>query len=182
MGGPGARTGSSAFHKHAISLSYLESPKQGASSLDEGRPGESAPITRLRRSIADNMARSARTVARVIHFAEVDMTRAVDYRNQNRESFKREVGADLSYNALPFRFRGSMRALLEGILFYASMSVAGGALLVAIPIGLGTAVYLSEYASARVRGSLKPILEVLAGIPTVVSSLVMSLALGVLKL
>jgi pyruvate dehydrogenase E2 component (dihydrolipoamide acetyltransferase) len=75
-------------------------PKQPASALDEGRPGESAPITRLRRSIADNMARSARTVARVIHFAEVDMTRAVDYRNRNRESFKREVDADLSYNAL----------------------------------------------------------------------------------
>jgi len=46
--------------------------------------------------------------------------------------------------------------------------VAGGALLVAIPIGLGTAIYLSEYASRGVRGLLKPILEVLAGIPTVV--------------
>jgi len=46
--------------------------------------------------------------------------------------------------------------------------VAGGALFVAIPVGLGTAVYLSEYASPRVRGALKPILEILAGIPTVV--------------
>jgi pyruvate dehydrogenase E2 component (dihydrolipoamide acetyltransferase) len=64
------------------------------------RPGQSVPITRLRRSIADNMARSARSVARVVHFAEVDMTRAVDYRNENRESFEREVDADLSYNAL----------------------------------------------------------------------------------
>jgi pyruvate dehydrogenase E2 component (dihydrolipoamide acetyltransferase) len=73
---------------------------QPASGVDEGRPGESVPITRLRRSIADNMARSARTVARVVHFAEVDMARAVDYRNENRESFKREVDADLSYNAL----------------------------------------------------------------------------------
>jgi pyruvate dehydrogenase E2 component (dihydrolipoamide acetyltransferase) len=75
-------------------------PQQAASAVGEERPGESARITRLRRSIADNMARSARTVARVVHFAEVDMTRAVDYRNQNRESFKREVHADLSYNAL----------------------------------------------------------------------------------
>jgi len=75
-------------------------PKHPASEVDEERPGESAPITRLRRSIADNMARSARTVARVVHFAEVDMTRAVDYRNRNRESFKREFDADLSYNAL----------------------------------------------------------------------------------
>lgn len=39
---------------------------------------------------------------------------------------------------------------------------------VALPVGLGTAVYLSEYASARVRKIVKPILEILAGIPTVV--------------
>jgi phosphate transport system permease protein len=39
---------------------------------------------------------------------------------------------------------------------------------VALPVGLLTAVYLSEYASARVRAYLKPALEVLAGIPTVV--------------
>jgi pyruvate dehydrogenase E2 component (dihydrolipoamide acetyltransferase) len=77
-----------------------EGRKEPASAVEEERPGESVPITRLRRSIADNMARSARTVARVVHFAEVDMTRAVDYRNENRESFKREVDADLSYNAL----------------------------------------------------------------------------------
>jgi len=42
------------------------------------------------------------------------------------------------------------------------------ALAVAVPFGLGTAVYLSEYAAAGVRGLLKPTLEVLAGIPTVV--------------
>jgi phosphate transport system permease protein len=42
------------------------------------------------------------------------------------------------------------------------------ALSVAIPLGLGAAVYLSEYASPRARKTLKPVLEVLAGIPTVV--------------
>ena len=42
------------------------------------------------------------------------------------------------------------------------------AMLVAVPLGLGVAIYLSEYASPRVRSILKPILEVLAGIPTVV--------------
>lgn len=42
------------------------------------------------------------------------------------------------------------------------------AMLVALPLGLATAIYLSEYASNRVRSTLKPILEVLAGIPTVV--------------
>ena len=42
------------------------------------------------------------------------------------------------------------------------------AILVAVPIGLAAAIYLSEYASQRVRGILKPVLEVLVGIPTVV--------------
>ncbi len=42
------------------------------------------------------------------------------------------------------------------------------ALLVAAPLGLGAAIYLSEYASPARRGYLKPILEVLAGVPTVV--------------
>jgi phosphate transport system permease protein len=42
------------------------------------------------------------------------------------------------------------------------------ALIVAIPLGLGAAVYLSEYAHTRVRKTIKPILELLAGIPTIV--------------
>ena len=42
------------------------------------------------------------------------------------------------------------------------------AMLVALPLGMMIAIYLSEYASPRARGALKPILEVLAGIPTVV--------------
>lgn len=49
-----------------------------------------------------------------------------------------------------------------------SFMVAAGAALVAVPVGLLTAVFLSEYASDRLRGVLKPTLEVLAGIPTVV--------------
>lgn len=40
--------------------------------------------------------------------------------------------------------------------------------IVAIPVGLGSAIYLSEYAPARVRNILKPVLEILAGIPTIV--------------
>jgi phosphate transport system permease protein len=42
------------------------------------------------------------------------------------------------------------------------------AMMVAIPLGLAVAIYLSEYASERVRGTIKPVMEVLAGIPTVV--------------
>jgi phosphate transport system permease protein len=49
-----------------------------------------------------------------------------------------------------------------------SLWVASIALVVAIPLGLGAAFFLSEYASPKVRSVIKPILEVLAGIPTVV--------------
>lgn len=42
------------------------------------------------------------------------------------------------------------------------------AVFIALPLGLGAAIYLSEYATPRVRNILKPVLEVLAGIPTVV--------------
>lgn len=49
-----------------------------------------------------------------------------------------------------------------------SLMIATGALLVGLPLGLATAVYLSEYARPRVRSVIKPVLEILAGIPTVV--------------
>lgn len=53
--------------------------------------------------------------------------------------------------------------LISGTLVITVIAIA-----VAIPLGLGSAIYLSEYASSRVRKILKPTLEVLAGIPTVV--------------
>ncbi|MGD6815458.1 phosphate ABC transporter permease subunit PstC [Metabacillus sp. 84] len=58
---------------------------------------------------------------------------------------------------------------------YGIISLISGTLLVtliativAVPIGLGAAIYLSEYATDRVRRIVKPILEILAGIPTIV--------------
>ena len=53
-------------------------------------------------------------------------------------------------------------------LISATLTTTFWALVVAIPFGLGAAIYLSEYAHDRTRRILKPILEVLAGIPTVV--------------
>ena len=53
-------------------------------------------------------------------------------------------------------------------LFTGTLMVSAIALLVAVPIGLMSAIYLSEYASRRTRSVAKPLLEMLAGIPTVV--------------
>ncbi|MCZ7629097.1 MAG: phosphate ABC transporter permease subunit PstC [Microthrixaceae bacterium] len=49
-----------------------------------------------------------------------------------------------------------------------SVLVSAVAMAVAVPLGLGAAIYLAEYASPRVRKVLKPTLEILAGIPSVV--------------
>jgi phosphate transport system permease protein len=49
-----------------------------------------------------------------------------------------------------------------------TLLVAAGAMFIALPLGLLAAIYLSEYASDRARKVLKPLLEILAGVPTVV--------------
>ena len=53
-------------------------------------------------------------------------------------------------------------------LINATLMTSFFAMLIALPLGLSAAIYLSEYASTRARSILKPVLEVLAGIPTVV--------------
>jgi phosphate transport system permease protein len=53
-------------------------------------------------------------------------------------------------------------------LAWGTFVIAAGSSLIALPIGLLSAIYLSEYAPRRVRAVLKPVLELLAGIPTIV--------------
>ncbi len=60
-------------------------------------------------------------------------------------------------------FRTGVLPLVNGTLL-----VTGIAMVVAVPLGLGAAAYLSEYARPRVRRVVKPLLEILAGVPTVV--------------
>lgn len=49
-----------------------------------------------------------------------------------------------------------------------TLMVAVGAILIGLPIGLATAIFLAEYASPRLRATLKPVLELLAGVPSIV--------------
>ncbi|KPC73788.1 phosphate ABC transporter permease [Thermoactinomyces vulgaris] len=53
-------------------------------------------------------------------------------------------------------------------LLIGSLQITLGAAVVAVPLGIGSAIYLSEYAPERIRQVIKPVLEVLAGIPTIV--------------
>ena len=65
-----------------------------------------------------------------------------------------QVGSSGSFGAVP--------------LFTGTLLITAIAMVVAVPVGLMTAIYLAEYSSSRVRAVAKPLLEILAGIPTVV--------------
>jgi phosphate transport system permease protein len=65
-----------------------------------------------------------------------------------------QVGSSGAFGAVP--------------LFAGTMLITAIAMAVAVPIGLLSAIYLSEYAPRHVRGWVKPLLEILAGVPTVV--------------
>jgi phosphate transport system permease protein len=63
-------------------------------------------------------------------------------------------------------------------LLWGTLYVSFIALVVAVPIGLMSAIYLSEYASKRVRTVVKPLIEILAGIPTIVYGLFALITVG----
>ncbi|MDA7424284.1 phosphate ABC transporter permease subunit PstC [Thalassococcus lentus] len=77
-----------------------------------------------------------------------------------------------------FSGRGGASELGILPLLWGTIYISFVALLVAVPIGLFAAVYLSEYASKPVRSVAKPMLEVLAGIPTIVYGLFALLTIG----
>ena len=121
-------------------LRAAEQAKSAPEPSFEGRPGESVPLGKMRRSIADNMARSAHTVARVVHIAEVDMTRAVSYRNENKESFKQDAGADLSFNAILIKATASAMNEYPAL----NVSLEGNAIRKHADINIGLAVALDD--------------------------------------
>ena len=75
-----------------------------------------------------------------------------------------QVGSSGAFGAIP--------------LFWGTILISAIAMTVAMPIGLMTAIYLSEYASAQVRAWVKPALEILAGVPTVVYGYFAALTVG----
>jgi len=75
-----------------------------------------------------------------------------------------QVGSSGAFGAVP--------------LFTGTLLIAGIAMLVAVPVGLFSAIYLAEYAPRQVRAVIKPVLEVLAGIPTVVYGFFAALVVG----
>jgi phosphate transport system permease protein len=75
-----------------------------------------------------------------------------------------QVGSSGAFGAVP--------------LFAGTLLISGIAMFVAVPVGLMSAIYLAEYASRRFRSYAKPLLEILAGIPTVVYGYFAALTVG----
>ncbi len=101
---------------------------------------------------------------------------AVERGLEGTQALAHEAGSAISVGkrVSPLEFLTSTRWLPQagefGILplLLATLITSLIAMLVAIPVGLGAAIYISEYASPQKRAVLKPILEILAGVPTVV--------------
>jgi phosphate transport system permease protein len=89
-------------------------------------------------------------------FQQVPVTEFLFGLNWSPQTAIREdqVGGSGSFGAVP--------------LFAGTLMITGIAMLVAVPLGLMVAIYMAEYISPRMRSIIKPILELLAGIPTVV--------------
>jgi phosphate transport system permease protein len=75
-----------------------------------------------------------------------------------------QVGSSGAFGAIP--------------VFVGTLLITGIAMIVAVPIGLLAAIYLSDYAGDRTRSVVKPLLEILAGIPTVVYGFFAALTVG----
>jgi len=75
-----------------------------------------------------------------------------------------QVGSSGAFGAVP--------------LFWGTLMIAGIAMLIAVPVGLFAAIYLAEYANPKFRQWVKPLLEVLAGVPTVVYGFFAALTVG----
>jgi phosphate transport system permease protein len=75
-----------------------------------------------------------------------------------------QVGSSGAFGAVP--------------LFTGTLLISALAMIVAVPVGLMSAIYLSEYANPRFRSYAKPLLEILAGIPTVVYGYFAALTVG----
>jgi phosphate transport system permease protein len=97
------------------------------------------------------------------------------------EFFRIYPAADFFFGttwAPSFSGRGGDSELGVLPLLWGTFYISLVALLVAVPVGLFSAIYLSEYASPLVRGIVKPLIEVLAGIPTIVYGLFALLTVG----
>ena len=83
----------------AVQQASRPAPQDPASSIDPSKRGTTEKASRIRRVIADRMVESLDTSAQLTQVHEIDMTRIVNLRNQVKERFKAENGANLTFLA-----------------------------------------------------------------------------------
>ena len=133
-----------------------------------GDPASALYRTRTRRSAGEQAIKgllAAAALLSVLTTTGIVITLATEAVN-----FFQAVGlADFFFNTdwAPLA-GGDSQAFGVVPLIWSTLYLTGIGLIVAVPLGLGVGIYLAEYASPRVRRLLKPIVEILAGIPTIV--------------
>ena len=127
-------------------------------------PSSAAPLRRTRRSVWEQVILFLLAAAAAISvFITVGIVATLFGEGS---SFFKEVSIPDFLFGTEWRPRDGEWGVLP--LLFGSLKVAFFAGLVAVPLGVGAAIYLSEYAPERVRRIIKPILEMLAGLPTIV--------------
>jgi phosphate transport system permease protein len=136
--------------------------------LEPGRAGSSLNRTRTRRSAGEQAIKGLLAAAALL--SVLTTTGIVVSLVADSLDFFREVPiADYLFGTEWQPLAGGEQQSFGVLsLLWSTVYLTLVALVVAIPLGLGAAIYLAEYASPRVRRILKPVLEVLAGIPTIV--------------
>jgi phosphate transport system permease protein len=136
-----------------------------ASTVRQATPGGTPPLGARRRRWGEEVIRALLFLAATISI--LTTLGIVFALLEESLSFFGEVGTrfftDSNWTPLFKDPQYGIWPLLNG-----TFLITGIGILVAVPLGLGTAVYLSEYARPRVRKIVKPIIEVLVGVPTVV--------------
>ena len=131
-------------------------------------PGSSLIRTRTRRTFGEAVVRTLLLVAAALSV----LTTTLIVVSLLRETIS--FFGDVSISDFLFGTKwtpllgGAQQAFNIWPLLFATFYITAIALVVALPLGLLSAIYLAEYATPRVRKVVKPILEVLAGVPTIV--------------
>ena len=126
-----------------------------------------AARTSLRAQRKRPLQRLVRAALFMCAVASVAATAGIVYAlGSDTVAFFREVSPSSFFLSADWAPQSGRFGVLE--LVWGTLIITLGAMVIAAPLGVGTAVYLSEYAKPRVRRVVKPVLEVLAGIPTVV--------------
>ncbi len=151
-------------------MSQVQPQAPGAGVAADGSPGGPSPLARTRKRHGERIVLAllwacgaVSIVTTIAIVAVLAVEGSAFFRNIDVVEFLTGTRWTPFGNPESPSFRVGVLPLVNGTLL-----VTGIALLVAVPLGLGAASYLSEYAPRRVRKVLKPLLEVLAGIPTVV--------------